>query len=461
MLHVTPWLPAVSLAGGILVLDLFTPIGVATGALHALVIPIAARRLDRRGVLGITLLCGAFTLLGAGLSPPGGVAWMSIVNRGLSLVLIGGAAGLTLARMRVEEDLRREQRSLVDFKQALDQSAIVAATDARGRITYANDRFCQISQYDRGELLGQDHRLINSGHHPREFMAELWSTIRSGRVWRGEICNRARDRSLYWVDTTIVPFVDERGQPYQYLAIRADITERKRAEQRLVEQGALVRLGQMAAVVAHEVKNPLAGIGGAIQIIGGRLPEGSPDRQIVREILARIAALDASVKDLLLFARPRLPQRVSLPLRAMLEETVALLRRDPQAQGVTVRLPERDVVVAGDAEQLRPVLLNVLLNAAQAMQGQGEVRLDLEARGGEGVLVVADQGPGIAPEVLDKVFEPFFTTRSRGTGLGLAIARRVLEMHGGSIDIRCPATGGTLVEIRLPLATVPQVAAGD
>src|SRR5215813_1411706 len=197
------------------------------------------------------------------------------------------------AQTAPDRDLLKE---LTDLKYALDESAIVATTDQRGRITYVNDKFCQISKYSREELLGQDHRIINSGYHPKEYIRDLWHTIAGGRIWRGELRNRAKDGSIYWVDTTIVPFLDERGKPYQYMAIRYEITDRKRSEERLREQAALARLGEMAAVVAHEVKNPLAAIKGALQVIGGRMPEASRDRAIIGDVVARVDSLNDIVQ---------------------------------------------------------------------------------------------------------------------------------------------------------------------
>jgi PAS domain S-box-containing protein len=339
---------------------------------------------------------------------------------------------------------------LAHLKRAIDHAAIVATTDVAGRITYVNDKFCEISKYSREELLGADHRIINSGHHPEGFMRDLWRTIASGRVWHGEIRNRAKDGALYWVDTTIVPFMDDRGKPYQYIAIRADITARKAAEERLAQQAALARLGQMAAVVAHEVRNPLAGIKGAMQVLMARRPDSDPDRLIMREVVARIDSLGALVNDLMVFARPCPSNPATFPIRPLVLEAVDALRRDPTASALDVTVGGTDVTLTADPTLIRAALLNLLLNAAQATDGPGRIDVTIARQGDRCTIEVRDTGPGVPAELHDRIFEPFFTTKSRGGGLGLPIARRTAELHGGTLNLAEGAGAGAIFTLALP-----------
>lgn len=350
---------------------------------------------------------------------------------------------------RQDDGATRSQ--LADFKRALDHAAIVAITDVIGRISYVNDTFCEISGYSREELLGQDHRIVNSSYHSKEFIRELWRTIASGHVWQGELRNRAKDGHIYWVDTTIVPFLNERGKPYQYIAIRSDITARKQAEEKLAQQAALARVGQMAAVVAHEVRNPLAGIKGAVQVLMSRRTPGDAELPVMRDIVGRIDSLSELINDLMLYARPRAPRLGQVELRPLIADAVTIVRRDPGAQSVEIVVEGEDVSASADDELIRATVLNLLINAAQAMGGHGQIVVALTKSGSFATIEVRDTGPGIPLEIRTQVFEPFFTTKARGGGLGLPIARRTAELHGGSLVLDCPDSGGTVVTMRLPL----------
>ena len=348
-------------------------------------------------------------------------------------------------------------RALEDMKQALDQSVIVATTDVPGRIKFVNDKFCEISRYSREELIGQDHRLLNSGFHDKAFIRNLWRTIAQGHVWRGDLRNRAKDGSIYWVDTTIVPFVDARGKPWQYMAIRYDITERKAQEQRLRDQTALAALGEFAAVVAHEVRNPLAGIRNGVQLIAAELPPGSDAASLSAAIVARVDSLNTVIEDLLTFARPRAFRPAMLPVRAFLTDLVNSFRQDPAMHRINVEIQAGDeITIDADPDQLRLVFSNLLMNAGQAMAGEGHLEVRITRAGADACAIsISDTGPGVPEEVRDRVFEPFFTTKRHGTGLGLPTVKRVIDAHAGEISLETGPRGGTIARVVLPIRQRP------
>ena len=438
-------------------IDSLTPRGSGVGLLY--VLPLLVGTLDGppRFQYVAASVVSLLAVVGLMVAPPGAPGILPYAIRMIALFVIWTTA-IVLERFRrtwvelqmLTRNLQTRTKDLADVNFALDQSAIVATTDTKGRITYVNQKFCHVSKYSRDELLGQDHRIVNSGYHAKEFIRDLWVTIANGRIWRGEIRNRAKDGSIYWVDTTIVPFLDERGKPYQYLAIRYEITDRKRSEDRLREQEALARLGQMAAVVAHEVKNPIAGIRGALQVIGSRMAADARDKPVIGEIIARLDALNRIVQDLLVFARPRELKAEPTDLKTLVLSTIDHLKRDPSLAGVAVEVAGNGAVVNADAEQLQLAVQNVLMNAAQAIGPSGRIQISIGHENGNWAIAMADNGPGMPPDVKEKAFEPFFTTKSRGTGLGLPIAKRVVEAHGGRLTIDTPPTGGTVVTLSLP-----------
>jgi PAS domain S-box-containing protein len=448
------------LLGLIFWIDTLTPLGIGDAALY--VAPVLL--FIRAGWWWEPLLVA----IGASLLTVGAVfishtddQWrIAMWNRPLSLAAIWITAALvaqhrrTLARwhtqMTAEGEARERSRvRLEEIRDALDQAAIVAVTDQRGVITYVNDKFCEISKYSREELLGQDHRIVNSGFHSKEFIRNLWRTIAQGQVWRGELRNRAKDGTIYWVDTTIVPFLSEQGKPRQYLAIRSDITQRKAAEAQLADQAALAQLGQLAAVVAHEVRNPLAGVKGTLQVLRTRPFVDDRDKQIVDAMIERLDALNDKVQDMLRFARPRTPSIIPVDVHALLPDIVESARASAgKASGPVVISGDRIAVLA-DAEMLRAVLLNLVLNALQA-SAPAPIEVILTAAGDSCRITVADRGPGIPPQEIDRVFDAFFTTKKSGTGLGLAIVKRLTDLQGGSVTLRRREGGGTVAEITLP-----------
>jgi signal transduction histidine kinase len=235
-----------------------------------------------------------------------------------------------------------------------------------------------------------------------------------------------------------------------FVGIVHDLSARTKLEERIREQAALARIGEMAAVLAHEVRNPLAGIGGAIQVLGRRFPNDSAEASVVRDVLARLNGLNELVQDLLLFARTPQPRFEPIALRVVLSGARDLLVRDPLFEHVQIDIMGDAPPIEIDGELLRIVFQNLMINAAQAMAGSGTVTASVSSDHDHQRIVIADTGPGMTVETRAQLFKPFFTTKARGTGLGLATVRRLLDAHNGTVSIDCPPGGGTLVTVELP-----------
>jgi PAS domain S-box-containing protein len=363
------------------------------------------------------------------------------------------------ARKRAEEELKASTKEIDDLKAALDEHAIVAITDPRGKITFVNDKFCAISQYSREELIGQDHRIINSTYHPKEFIRELWTTITRGKVWKGEIKNRAKDGTFYWVDTTIVPFLDEAGKPRQYIAIRADITERKKAEEAVREMNAGLerrvaeRTAQLESAnreleafsysVSHDLRAPLRAVDGFSQAViedfAALLPEaGQRQLQTIRLSAQRMGVL---IDDLLTFSRL---SRQALAKQAVDNNNlVKAALRELGEPWPDRRVEIRAAVLPagrGDPSLLKQVWLNLLGNALKYTRKRDPAIVEIgcvQSGGSPTVYFVGDNGTGFDMRYAGKLFGVFQRLHRmedyEGTGVGLATVQRIIHRHGGRI----------------------------
>jgi len=214
----------------------------------------------------------------------------------------------------------------------------------------------------------------------------------------------------------------------------------------------LATLGELAAGLAHEIRNPLAGIAGVIEIIGRDLPVGSPGRDVLKEVQQEVLHIKRILSDLLDYARPRKPEFRPADLNDSAEHAVNLARQQALSRPVEISLEKAPSLppVEHDAGQLQQVLLNLLLNALQAIDGAGKIRVQIVSHDDQALVSVTDTGRGIAPEHLPSIFRPFFTTKGQGTGLGLSLARRVVEDHGGKIEVTSQPGQGTQFLIWLP-----------
>lgn len=237
---------------------------------------------------------------------------------------------------------------------------------------------------------------------------------------------------------------------FQEAELRRTLAALKESREALLRGERLKVLGEMAAVVTHEVRNPLAAIGGALQILDGRLDAAPAEQRIVRRVMERLSGLNAMITELLTYARPRELTLSRVDLLTLAQDAAEGAASDAANAGVTFRVVGEPLSCRGDRAQLGGVLLNLVINAVQAMKGSGEVRLEVRSLGDWGEIAVADTGPGVPEALRTQIFEPFFTTRGGGTGLGLAIARGVIERHGGQLVLLDTGPGATFV-VRLPI----------
>lgn len=362
--------------------------------------------------------------------------------------------------------LESTTRELDYIRKALDRAAIIAVTDAKGTIIHVNDKFCAISKYSREELVGQNHRIINSSYHSPEFFIGMWKTISSGKVWEAEIRNKAKDGSYYWVYTTIVPFLDELGKPYQYVSIRFEITSIKSAELKLKDYAERLErsnreLQDFASVAAHDLQEPLRKILTFGDRLKSKFADTIPDegKDYLDRMQSAASRMRTLIDDLLSFARvgtKTLPFSM-IDLNQIISEVLLDLEvrvEQTQARVEVAKLPS----IKADPSQMRQVFQNIISNALKFHKKEDRPLIQITANivGPHCEIAIKDNGIGFEEKYLDRIFTIFQRLHGRqeyeGTGVGLAVVRKIIERHNGTITAKSQIGDGAEFLIRLPLS---------
>jgi PAS domain S-box-containing protein len=412
-------------------------------------------------------------------------------------------------RKNTEQKLKESLRSLAAINAVLDRAWIIARTDQRGTITYANDNLCRISEYSREELIGQNHRILKSNEHPDSFFVTMWKTIAKGEVWRGEIKNVAKSGRVYWVDTTIGPLLDEDGKPDGYMAIRTDVTERKRVEaevaemnKRLIDTSRQAGMAEVATGVLHNVGNVLNSVNVSATMVGDQVRKSR-----VKDVARVVELLRAHSEDLASFLTTdpkgqkvpffleqlatRLGEEQAQCLEELdslvkniehIKEIVAMQQSYANVSGVAevIRVPDliedtlrmnaaafdrHEVQILRDFQEVPPIstekhkilqiLINLLRNAKYACDDSGRNDRQIAVRVAQGcgriTISVSDNGVGIPQENLLRIFNHGFTTRKTGHGFGLHSGALAARELGGELRAHSDGPGmGATFTLELP-----------
>lgn len=365
-------------------------------------------------------------------------------------------------RKKIEDDLQRSLKEITDYKYALDESSIVAITDQKGVIKHANDNFCKISGYSREELIGQDHRIINSSFHPKFFIRNIWVTIANGKIWRGELKNKTKTGDFYWVDTTIIPFLNEHGKPYQYVAIRSDITSRKQAEEEInelnekLEARVAQRTSELETLneelesfsysISHDLRAPLRAINGYAFIVKKKLEEkfkndlDEEDRAGFEKIISNTRRMGQLIDDLLSFSRLGRKEIVKSPFEMQEIVNQILIDLNPEIDFNKAHIENKISHNApSDLNMMRQVWLNLISNALKYSSIKERVNIEIGSYEGidDIIYYIKDNGIGFDMDYAGKLFGVFQRLHSEkefeGVGVGLAVVKKIIQRHRGNV----------------------------
>jgi two-component system sporulation sensor kinase A len=307
---------------------------------------------------------------------------------------------------------------------------------------------------------------VDAADHRRVGPA-LARVTREGRAWRGNVRGVTRTGERFPAHLALACVFDARREIVGAVGVLRDLTEQAATQQRLIQREKLASLGEMAAGVAHEIRNPLGGIKMATRLLAsGEAPGGRISQEMTDAIVSGIAEIEAIIADLLDYARETRLDLQEYPLGRIVDDVVRASRAEAELHGIELRVDPRNADIAAmvDGPRLRQVFTNVVKNALEATERRPRARVDIRVvrRGESAVVEVRDNGVGMSAEQREKIFLPFFTTKPTGTGLGMAIVKKIMDLHNGEVEIDSEPAGGTAVRLVIPRAmdAAPVTAAG-
>ena len=373
-------------------------------------------------------------------------------------------------RSEVKERQQAEEER-IRLATAIEQAAeSVVITDRDGTIQYVNPAFESIAGYARQEAVGQNPRALKSGKHRKEFYVDLWNTIASGKVWRGHFINKKKNGTLYEEEATISPVKNTSGEIINFVAVKRDVTEEMKLEDKLRQAQKMEAIGTLAGGIAHDFNNILSAIIGYTELEEYELPEGSKTQEKLREVLKAGRRAKDLVKQILTFSRQGDQERRPLQISHIVKEALKLLRASlPTTIEIRRNIEPDTGIIEADPTQIHQVLMNLCTNAAHAMNKKGGV-LEVGIRNveveNEGIgleyphvppdhyvmLTIRDTGHGMSAGIVERIFDPYFTTKEKGegTGLGLAVVHGIVKSYGGAITVYSEIGKGSTFNIYLP-----------
>jgi len=373
--------------------------------------------------------------------------------------------GIMVHNLRKMTDIESQLALQKNLRKSLDESSIVSIISPSGQITYVNEKFCKVSKYTKEEIIGRDQRILRAGVHSREFYDELWKTISSGKVWHGDVCNKAKDGTLFWNKCTIVPFFDKNHNIEEYVAIRADITKEKETteklqktltelqkskerieqqSQELIKKERLSSIGQLASRLAHDLRNPLSTLKLAGKIIRKKA-ENEKDDKYTKNLASIDDAVDRmayQIESVLDFIKIKSLQLSSNSLYNIIKDTIQTIK---VPENIRITLEPTDAKIICDPQRISIIFTNLITNAIQAIrEDTGGITISTKENDEYVTCSVIDSGPGIPEDKIEKVFEPLFTTKQTGTGLGLSSCINIVQQHNGKITVHNNPTTFTM-----------------